>query len=69
MGKGQAEFLSRLNIENFKRQLMGDLTDAQRATVLALLVEAEAQAVNIGQNTAPLADGPERTLFPGPQGS
>jgi hypothetical protein len=44
MGKARAEFLSRLNIESFKRQLTGDLTDTQRATVLALLVEAEALA-------------------------
>jgi hypothetical protein len=53
MGKSQAKFLSRLNIESFKRQPTGDLTDSQRAIVLALLVEEEALAGEINKNTAP----------------
>lgn len=43
MSESQADFLRRLNIESFNRQLTGALTDAQRAMVLALLAEAQVQ--------------------------
>lgn len=37
-------------MEGFHRQLAGDLTDAQRATVLTLLGEAEAAAAKTAPN-------------------
>ena len=48
MSEADDKFVHFRNVENFKRQLRGVLTDGQRRSISALLAEAEERAVQAG---------------------